>query len=375
MPALWLAITPISGIFGFLGVPRVVTYGVFLIMLFFYVIDRVYTLREARDHGIDIIFFYCIVAPMVLIGIVRFWEYFSNESAAYVIIIFMLPAYFMVRTTNTRSLVSAIRIASYITLLYYYPQPLIEQLDVQYMEYGYWIEFSLCAICAFALKKRKPFDIALSVYGFASLLVFGCRGALIGTVLFLLFFYLKNGFTIAKAGLALAVTGVSAALLANIQSLYTALQGMGIQSRTLRLMIEGEFSSSNGRDVLYERCREIVDSTFIPGGPLSSRALLKGYPYPHSFLYELQIDFGMVVGTVLFLAIVGIALYMLIKAADWDHYCLAALFFIVGLTMLSMSSSLYHQIYIPGGLALFVSFRRFLRHSNGNSVKSPRRSQ
>lgn len=358
MPAIWLALTPISGVFELFGIPKVLVYGIFVVLLFFYVIDRAYTLRKAGDNGIDILLFYCVVAPMVLIGIARFNSYFSNESAAYVILIVMLPAYFMVRTTQIRSLISAIRIASYITLLYYYPQPFIDKLDIQYMEYGYWIEFSLCAVCAFALRERKLPDIALSIYGLATLLVFGCRGALIGTILFLLFLYLKNGFTPAKAGFALAVTGVGAVILANIQSIYIALQGIGIQSRTLRLMVEGEFSSSNGRDALYQQCQSIIDSISIPDGPLSSRALLKGYPYPHSLFYELQIDFGAFVGILIFLLIVGISIYLLVKAKDWETYCPAALFLLVGLVMLSVSSSVYHQFYIPAGLALFASYRR-----------------
>lgn len=158
------------------------------------------------------------------------------------------------------------------------------------------------------INTRKIIPLVFSLPIISVILFHGSRGALTCIMLYIvislyrLFFFQKKK----KESVALfAIFGTLFLLMNNIISLLLDLAWkMGIYSRTLMSLASGTFTSSSGRDVIYNQ----VINSFLQD-PFKIRGINADYAltgiYAHNFLLELLYQFGFFIGIILIFTIFG----------------------------------------------------------------------
>jgi hypothetical protein len=353
---LYFASSPLSKLFYSVGVPRELFY---LVTILFIVLSVMLNKNTATN---DVIVFYLISLPIILFGIFNNHSYIDKSTNLYSIFLEMLPGYIIVRLTkgNLNLLIKALKSASYLTLVYYVPFALNSSFRLDYMAYAYWIQIPLCVIFYYAITQRKFRDIVLSLIGTMSLVIFGARGALLGYIAFITFTLVLNSEK-RHWGIISFLGFIGATFLINIKKLTVWLSNKGLTSRTLLKISEGDFTISNTRVPLYEQCKFYIRESLLTGyGPLGSRSVIVGYPYPHSIVYEMILDYGIIIGSIILGFIIFTGLYMLLKSKG-DYRFLASLFFITGILRLSVSNSFYYVNYISITIALFITYKKYIR--------------
>ena len=85
-------------------------------------------------------------------------------------------------------------------------------------------------------------------------------------------------------------------------------------------------------------------------------------------MYELILDYGIFFGVIFFFGILMISLKIMFREENYKIKNTVALFCILGLVMLIVSSSLYYEYYIPGIIALYFNILNRKRE-NGKEEK------
>lgn len=350
---LYFASSPLSKLFQSLGIPREVVYSLMILTL------ALAILRHRQVLSVDTILFYMFTIPIVLVGTINNHHYIDKVTNIYSIFLEMLPGYVIVKLAKDNMFVfkKALNLSSYVILIYYIPIAFFNESRLDYMAYAYWIQLPLCIVFYNFVTKKDLKDLILCVIGTIALIIFGARGALLGYVLFaaycVLFISGKINWPILSA---LGLLGTM--FLINIEKLITWLSNKGIDSRTLLKLSGGEFTTSTTRVPLYEQAEFFIRESLLTGyGPLGSRSVIVGYPYPHSILYEMVLDYGIILGSFIIGITFFTGLYMLLMSKG-DYRYLASLFFIPGITRLLVSNSIYYVNYIPITIALYISYKR-----------------
>lgn len=119
--------------------------------------------------------------------------------------------------------------------------------------------------------------------------------------------------------------------------IYNFLLGHGIQSRNLRLFLEGGVRLS-GRDSIYNSVfREILNNPFLGIG-LAGDRLIVGGSYAHNIFIEILADFGVIIGSFIIVAL----LYIIIKSLifkDVKTYNMVIIWLSIGFVSLFVSGS------------------------------------
>ena len=160
--------------------------------------------------------------------------------------------------------------------------PLVEKM--YNMSYGYALLFpamyflyrgtNICNIFAFIL--------------FVLILFCGSRGAIVPIIFFFLWKMGISGTSRTRLILFLLLLFVFFTL----PFLLSYLSNIGIESRTLFLLVTGEVDNSSGRDELYSVIsQKIQESPFLGYGVFGDRPFLDN-SYCHNIIYELCVDFG-----------------------------------------------------------------------------------
>lgn len=155
----------------------------------------------------------------------------------------------------------------------------------------------------FRMKK-----VLMALAGTASFLIaglLGSRGALLGGLagltLYVLADAVRNARRLTQArllGYLAVLTGI-VCLFVFSEPVITLLSEVFDTSRTLELLLSGNITSDSGRLTLYSRITEAIDSElFRPHGLLADRLVISGSrasytSYPHSIVYEIVYQFGL----------------------------------------------------------------------------------
>lgn len=341
--------SPISKFLDLFGINRVISYSLLLLIIFMFLI------KNLSKITIDMFLYYLLVTPLLVYGVYKNGIYITKVINIYSIFLVFYPAYLLFRIINIKEIVKGIRNSSYIILLFYLPQVFILDMNYQYMDFAYWTQLALCVVIYYAIKERKILDILLGGIGLICQVIFGSRGALVGIVAFIFYIYIKK---INYRKVVLMIIGGVGFLYAYLQLDYIILwlSRYGISSRTLMKLYNREFTSSKARDLIYSNASNFINSKPQGYGVLGSRSLIM--TYPHSYFYELMIDFGKYLGFVLFIMITLTAIYLLISCKSDDDILVSSLFCVLGLITLSVSGSFYYEYYFPIILALFFKFKK-----------------
>lgn len=340
-----------------LGVPRILTYVLYVVVMTLY-----FMVNLRRGKSIDLLY-YLIAGTTVLLGVWKNYQYMGSIANIASVIILFIPSYFFFRVVDLRKLLIGFRYSMYFAacyLLFFYFYAVRGNMTYS-MSYAYWVAFPIVFLFYEIMHckgKKKIFLSLIWIFLILTLIISGSRGALGLTIIGLLFIYVFTANQINKTQYRMAfITAVAAVVYVNLSHILAYLGKYSDMSRNIRKIIDGNFVDTSSRDGIYYLCKNYISENPWGYGCLVSRRLLVGHNYPHSIMYELQLDYGKYLGMIICLTLIIIAVYLLWKTRKSPLTIIITPMVIIGFFSLFVSSSLYYDYYVPGIIGLVFRLR------------------
>lgn len=195
------------------------------------------------------------------------------------------------------------------------------------MYYGYLILPAAAISANEAIRGRNLLHGANAALAVMLTLAMGARGPLLCEMAFILVLLLVQTKTVKTRIAAGCITAVGTGLIySNFGAILIYLDSlfgkMGLSTRAIVKMQQGNFFQSSGRNAIAEATRSIMDGKLLTGvGPGRDRILIAQYLghspseavglYPHNFFVEIVLQFGVVMGPVILVAAITVMAYPL----------------------------------------------------------------
>ena len=194
------------------------------------------------------------------------------------------------------------------------------------LDFGYNMIFvTLVVLVCFLEKKQIRYLILCGIIAFL-VLQYGSRGAFLCAIVFFLLYLITRNKTVfgrIKCSAGIGIAGIAAyffgtSILQAAASFLIAT--FHISSRTLVTIANGKMMDDNGRDKIYELAREAIweNPVFGQGAygdrPFVGRKYYWGYS--HSIVYEMMVDFGVVLGSIILIFLLYKALRTILTLND-----------------------------------------------------------
>ena len=288
------------------------------------------------------------------------------------LIIFCLPAlyasYFL---TDYKMLFNTLLKWAYPTaligaLMYFYVALFVGE-ELQYMVYSYFMLTPVC-FCfeAFFMGKNRTFSLLLAVMGSISILFCGARGAVISLLLYLLIRVVSV--SIRKKRYILFLFCVSAIffifLFLNeiIQYIYNLCLRLGVDSRFITSIINGELSQSVGRDEITTAIIQGIWDNPLGYGVWGDRYITSVYwtqpTYSHNIVLELWCDFGIFAGSAILFVLIK-KLFSAMRSTNSCYNCTLWAIIPYGILQLLFSSSLFANVMFFSICGMIFSKKEF----------------
>lgn len=258
--------------------------------------------------------------------------------------------------------------AAYIIMLSNVFEPIIKftlNMDHGYMIYGFrYIPASLIFTQA-AIETKKVQYWFFAILTLLETLAFGNRSTLLVYLLFIALYVVfvadikkKLKYFLGVGFGWLIVTIISVPKL--IQKLADIFQRFGLSSRTLMMMINNEYTKDNGRDIVWEKALEYIkDKPWLGYGVGSDRRLpLASWnteQYVHSIVFEMMLDFGVVIFIAICISLLVIILIRLLGNNPAQYKLLVIFFVSSSIPKLCVSGSFWGEPYFWYMLAILFS--------------------
>ncbi|MFW9988910.1 MAG: O-antigen ligase family protein [Candidatus Odinarchaeota archaeon] len=207
---------------------------------------------------------------------------------------------------------------------------------INFLSYSMTLSYYLLLPALIFINHRGLLFSILFLFICLIMLMLGSRGALVTALVYallLLLFDKKKRITSLIFIISLIV--LSGSLIISLQSIADMI---GVNSRTLRLILEGDIAYDSDRLELYSIIWKSILTNPIKGyGLFGDRVILDGV-YTHNFILELLNNFGLILGS----GLIFILFYKLIRIiyrSDVENKKLLLLFFCYCLIPLMFSSS------------------------------------
>lgn len=350
---LFFAISDISRMFELIGIPRAALYVLYLLVF------AVFFLKTVNQMKVYDYLYFLIVIPIVAWGTINYGNFIKSESSLYVIFIVFVPSYYFFRFCDLTAILKGMIAAAYYSIIYLllYYVLFIRDMDASYsMSYAYWVATPMCVLFYQYLRKRRVFDLILTAFSMYTVIGFGSRGALVFSLAAFVYLYIFTVHDGKKEKPKLGWAMVAAVLLVVFWNPILEFLGENLEgSRSVDKLISGEFMESSSREEIYKYCEYLISVKPSGYGPLASRELMGGSVYPHSLMYELQLDYGKVIGIAVFALIMYVTVVNLWTFRNDKMQIIAAEICVVGIGSLFVSSSYFYETSVPAVIALFIT--------------------
>ena len=231
-----------------------------------------------------------------------------------------------------------------------------------YMSFAYYGLLPIMVL--FINKDKSVLNLLLFVVGVFSILIIGCRGALVTMVVFVLIYYfyrisLGKRWTLllfAIAGILLILFGLKILELLNNQ-----LEEFGFSSRTLAYIVSdnNSFTDSSGRDKILTIAFSNIK--LLPDGLWGDRQYSN--VYVHNWILEIMLDFGVFLGTLIVL-LVCILLIKALKFSFYSQNIISVALFAYSLSMLGVKFLVSSSLLVDSGFILSVLILLYINDTN-----------
>ena len=228
--------------------------------------------------------------------------------------------------------------------------------------FGYDMLLLFVLFTVLGRKEGKRYYV-LSGISLVCILIGGSRGPLLGVALIVLI-HLWDSLRIKKIGVKLSITAllvlIFGIIIANISTIMMEvgllLQKLGLSSRTVMLLVSGNYNADSGRSTIYGIALDLIKT----GGPFGhgiygdryviSQQTSLWIGYCHNIALEILVDFGYILGGII-LIIMAYRIIRILKAPDSEWRSLY-LIFLIASSQLILSGSFWYIATFWGAIAL-----------------------
>lgn len=266
------------------------------------------------------------------------------ENPLYTLIFFGMIGFFlsdyMDEMGGFLSWVEKFSILSVALALLWYGLAVSNGTSPEYMTFSYNILLQTLVMWLCAFTDMRWYRLLFGIVGMLLIFFAGCRGALVclvaGIILYVLFFGSMS--VLKRVGIIIAMVAVTIFIVyfwsVISTALVNALSANNISSRTLTLILQGDFTDDSGRMGIRETIMEHV-GLFLKG-LYADRKIAD--IYSHNIVVELLIDYGVFLGALLIIILVAIVVRSFYCSNHENRILLCALF-AAGLMKLFFSGS------------------------------------
>ncbi|MDO5018426.1 MAG: O-antigen ligase family protein [Lagierella massiliensis] len=192
------------------------------------------------------------------------------------------------------------------------------------LDFGYDMAFIVIFLLASYFYDKKLYKIIMSIPCIILIILQGSRGAFLCILSAIVLLTLYNADT-KKAKIGTLIFGTIIFFMTYLllidndlkQILYSKLNSLGFQSRTIDMIISGEVFEDSGREVIYDLIKVKLNKNPWGFGAYGDRPIVGPYfywGYSHNIFYEMAANFGIIPSFI----ILGI---ILLKSIDFilDH--------------------------------------------------------
>ena len=235
------------------------------------------------------------------------------------------------------------------------------------MEFGYSMLLPALLFLAFYFIEKRRKYLILSVIGATEILLYGGRGPVFAylcfIVIYFIFIWVKDSEVRHKGikicGLIILLMLVYFLFDAIIGAITQYLASMGIQSRVLDYVVNGEALDDNGRNWIHLKAFALIEnkSAFSGYGPLGDYYQI-GY-YSHNMAIELAVEFGRAIAVVLMILLVLLVVRSLVKCKDREYAIFFIVFICAGIIKLMFSNYFWAETNFWIMLGMMANIRMF----------------
>lgn len=162
--------------------------------------------------------------------------------------------------------------------------------------YNMSLSYGLLLPAVSLYTRKKWYSLCAALFLFVVIVVLGSRGA---AIIFML--YVCYDIFQANRRLFLPIMIFALISACTLPLFLEWLDGIGVQSRTLSLLLSDNITYTSGRDYIYDKVMEEFWNNPIVGmGLWGDRVILAGI-YCHNIILELYLNWGIVIGSILFI--------------------------------------------------------------------------
>ncbi len=276
-------------------------YILFILNILFFPSSQEYFLRPQMY----VLYAYSIPISLLFVVKIKDWSSF-----------FRILSYF--------GIVSIFMAAS--VLLYVRSIPdLVAEGVFSYMEFSYALSPLICALFARYLETNKYVFLVAFIVGMAEMIAYSSRAALLFAVLFVFvaevyYYRQRKGRFIFFISLVLAGLYFSSIIISRIEnsSFFDA-------SYAIKQFLTGEGVGSSGREYIYKLCRQRIEYVGVDINGFFGDRPYCGSVYPHNLVYEVIMQFGIVLGSIALISL----LFLILKSYITSTNKLVVLFFVL----------------------------------------------
>lgn len=238
---------------------------------------------------------------------------------------------------------------------------------------AYTILPHLCLIFYFILKKANIINITVFTMGVILLFSLGNRGSVLCLAIFvaltLIFIYGKTH-PLILTGIIIAIFIVVATPLFDIifEFMYNFAKANGLSTRIFIKYMEGDLADGGTRNIIQSKMITAIKRYPLLGSGIMSDRRIVGYA--HNIVLEFLLNFGVIFGSVLIVAIFALLLKVITKSKDnKDILALVFIFFCRGVVHLFLSGSYLQESNLFLFIGLCFGFLRYIKQQNASAVK------
>lgn len=310
------------------------------------------------------------------------WDYVLRPDNGIYIILFIRLV------DDPKDLMKGLKIAGFV-MCAFYAYELMEALNVGYwvqtdsrgeiiylsynLTFGYDVSLFALYYLYLALTEKRLWQWAMAGAAIAMILAGGSRGPLICIAVFCALMALisfdkwrKKPFLVLLGILCVVlVTVFYETIILGVSTLFE--QG-GISSRTLTMLLNGSITSENGRARIWEAAIEMIRTNPLGYGAMGARHVITAYHdvgHPHQFFLEIFIDYGVLLGGAMLIAMFAYAYRVLFRNVSVEWRALFLVFLCRSCHLL-ISGTYWHIMPFWACIGLGMSYHQYAKRIKRN---------
>ena len=241
-----------------------------------------------------------------------------------------------------------------------------------YLTWGYRMLIAAILLLFTALDSKRVIDWIFAITATVELVVIGNRGSLLVIEIFLLLyivFCIDSKKRVKYIIIIVTLTIMVSILIQpeNLVRLESGLLQLGIKSRNISKLLDSTMTDS-GRDAGYAIAIAKIKSGNFLGLGIGGDQLLVGN-YPHNILLEFMLQYGNVLGGILFFILIWNSIKYFILIHNNEYKMVFITFFSLGIVKLWLSSTYWYELWFWAYVIVLLKTKKYITYYRAKEDK------